>query len=177
MKATGVVRRIDELGRIVIPKEIRKTMRLREGEKLEIYVTEKEEILLKKFSTLKNIKDFAQSFADSINSFIKYNIIITDTDSIIALSGPLKKEFLNQNISEELVFAIKRRQNILEKHKKSIKLTDKKAVEGTYVMNSIVVNGDVAGLVILLTEEDQIKESDEKIAQIASQFFTKYLEE
>ncbi len=177
MKATGVVRRIDELGRIVIPKEIRKTMRLREGEKIEIYITEKEEILLKKFSTLKNISDFAQNFADSINSFTKYNIIITDTDSIIALSGPLKKEYLNKNISEELVFAIKRRQNILEKHRKPIKLIDEKEVEGTYVMNSIIVNGDVAGLVIIFTEEGIIKDTDEKIAQIASQFFTKYLEE
>lgn len=177
MKATGVVRRIDELGRIVIPKEIRKTMRLREGEKIEIYISEKEEIILKKFSTLRNVSDFAQNFADSINSFTKYNIIITDTDSIIALSGPLKKKFLNKNISEELVFAVKRRENILEKHKKPIKLTDDQEVEGTYVINSIVVNGDVAGLVIILSEEDQIKDTDEKIAQIASQFFTKYLEE
>lgn len=177
MKATGVVRRIDELGRIVIPKEIRKTMRLREGEKIEIYISEKEEIILKKFSTLRNVSDFAQNFADSINSFTKYNIIITDTDSIIALSGPLKKKFLKKNISEELVFAVKRRENILEKHKKPIKLTDDQEVEGTYVINSIVVNGDVAGLVIILSEEDQIKDTDEKIAQIASQFFTKYLEE
>lgn len=177
MKATGVVRRIDELGRIVIPKEIRKTMRLREGEKIEIYISNKDEILLKKFSTLKNISDFAQNFADSITSFIKHNIIITDTDSIIALSGPLKKEYLHKNISDELAFSIRRRENILQNYRKSIKLTDDKEIEGSYVINSIVVGGDVVGLIIILSEEETVKDTDEKIAQIASQFFTKYLEE
>ena len=96
MKATGVVRRIDELGRIVIPKEIRKTMRIREGENIEIYIDSNENIVLKKYSIMKKLGDFAQSFTDSIHSFLKHNIIITDSDSIIAISGDLKKATQNQ---------------------------------------------------------------------------------
>ena len=71
MKATGVVRRIDELGRIVIPKEIRKTMRIREGENIEIYTDTNDEIVLRKYSIMKKLGDFAQVYADSINNFLK----------------------------------------------------------------------------------------------------------
>ena len=74
MKATGVVRRIDELGRIVIPKEIRRTLRIHEGENIEIYIDEKENIVLKKYSVMKKLGDFAQSFTDSIYSFLKHTI-------------------------------------------------------------------------------------------------------
>ena len=76
MKATGVVRRIDELGRIVIPKEIRKTLRIKEGENLEIFIDDKENVVLKKYSLMNKIEDFAQNFTDSINSLLKHNINI-----------------------------------------------------------------------------------------------------
>lgn len=177
MKATGVVRRIDELGRIVIPKEIRKTMRIREGENIEIYIDGDQNVVLKKYSILKKLGDFAQSFTDAIYSFIKYNIIITDTDSVIAASGPLKKEFNNQNLSEEMISAIKRRENILEKHTKNISIIPTSTVGGTYIINSIIANGDVVGLVIILSTEDKVGEIEEKIAQSAAQFLAKYLEE
>ena len=91
MKATGIVRRIDELGRVVIPKEIRKTLRIHEGENVEIFVDTSENIILKKFSVMKKLEDFAQNLTDVVNSYIKHNIIITDTDSIIATSGEYKK--------------------------------------------------------------------------------------
>lgn len=177
MKATGVVRRIDELGRIVIPKEIRKTMRIREGENIEIYIDGDQNVVLKKYSILKKLGDFAQSFTDAIYSFIKYNIIITDTDSVIAASGSLKKEFSNQILSEEMISAIKRRENILEKHTKNISIIPTSTVGGTYIINSIIANGDVVGLVIILSTEDKVGEIEEKIAQIAAQFLAKYLEE
>lgn len=177
MKATGVVRRIDELGRIVIPKEIRKTMRIREGENIEIFIDSNQNIVLKKYSIIKKLGDFSQSFTDAIYSFLKYNIIITDTDSVIAASGPLKKDLNNQNLSDEMISAIKRRENILEKHSKPITIASGKTYEGTYIIHSIVSNGDVVGLVIILATEEKVGETEEKIVQIAAQFLAKYLEE
>jgi len=177
MKATGVVRRIDELGRIVIPKEIRKTLRIHEGENVEIYIDDNENIVLKKYSLMKKLGDFAQNFTDSIYSFLKHTIIITDTDHIIAVSGDLKKEYLNSNISDTLLTSIQRRENILEKHEKILKIKSDKDIECTYALNSIVCHGDAVGLVIILSQTDKITEIEEKIAQIAAQFLSKYLEE
>lgn len=177
MKATGIVRRIDELGRIVIPKEIRKTLRIREGDSLEIFIDNQENIVLKKYSLMNKINDFAQDFTDSIHSFVKNNIIITDTDNIIAVSGSLKKEFINQPLSENLINSIKRRESMLEKHEKSIVLSGDKEVNGTYAISTIVANGDAVGLVIVIGNEDKVTESDHRITQIAAQFLAKHIEE
>jgi len=177
MKATGVVRRIDELGRIVIPKEIRRTLRIHEGENIEIYIDEKENIVLKKYSAMKKLGDFAQRFTDSIHSFLKHNIIITDMDHIIAVSGDLKKEYINSDISDDLLSSIKKRENILEKYEKAIKIKHGETIVCTYVINSIICHGDAVGLVIILSENEKIAEIEEKIAQIAAQFLSKYLEE
>ena len=158
MKATGIVRRIDELGRVVIPKEIRKTLRIHEGENVEIFVDTSENIILKKFSVMKKLEDFAQNLTDVVNSYIKHNIIITDTDSIIAASGEYKKKYLKQPISNNL-------------------LTSIQSIEGSYIINSISAHGDVVGLVIILSTENQVGQLEEKIANITSSFLSKYLEE
>lgn len=176
MKTTGVVRRIDELGRIVIPKEIRKTMRIREGENVEIYI-DRDQIVLRKYSLVKRLGDFAQDFTDSMYSFLKYNIIITDNDNIIAVSGDIKKDYQNKPLSEDMINVISRRQNILEKHKKNLTIIDNFTLECTYVMKPIIVNGDMMGMIIILSETDKITELEEKIADIAANFFNKYLEE
>lgn len=177
MKATGVVRRIDELGRIVIPKEIRKTLRIREGENLEIFTDSSDQIILKKFSYMNKIEDFAQHFTDSIYSFTKKNVIITNTDTIVAASGPMKKTYINKPISESLEFFITRREELLEKYKKKIEIVDGESVEATYVVSSIVSNGDVAGLVILFSTDDKVDENEEKIVKIATSFLSKHLED
>ena len=174
MRSTGVVRRIDELGRVVIPKEIRKTLRIKEGENIEIYV-ENENIILKKYSLMKKLNDFAKEFTEAIYVVDKKNIIITDTDTVIAVSGPLKKDYLDKNISNDLLESIKRRENIIEKYEKSIKIIDTEGIDATYVINSIICNGDVIGLIIILSTEEVVDEFDEKIANIASQFLSKYL--
>jgi len=176
MKTTGIVRRIDELGRIVIPKEIRKSLRIKDGENLEISIDDKS-IVLKKYSLMKKIEDFAQSFTDGIYSYVKKNIIITNRDSIIAVSGSFRKEYLNQEVSEQLNKFIERRENIHEKYSKKIELIDGVELEGTYAISTIIVNGDSAGLVIIFDEVDTISEEDYKIIQIVSNFLSKYLEE
>lgn len=176
MKTTGIVRRIDELGRIVIPKEIRKILRIKDGENLEICIDDKD-IVLRKYSLMKKVEDFAQPFTDGIYSFLKKNIIITNRDSIIAVSGSLRKEYLNQEISESLNKYIDRRENILEKYKKKLELINGVELEGTYAISAIIVNGDSAGLVIIYDEEEPVSEVDYKIIQIVSNFLSKYLEE
>ena len=114
MKSTGIIRRIDELGRIVIPKEIRNNMRLKSGESLEIFVNN-DSILMKKFSMINKISDLSQELVDAMYTFLKNNIIITDLHTIIAASGKLKKELLNQNISLFLSEKIDKREKMLLK--------------------------------------------------------------
>lgn len=176
MKATGVIRRIDELGRIVIPKEIRKSLRIKEGESLEIYVDNDENIILKKYSAIKKMEDFAQDLTDSIHSFVKRNIFITDNDHIIAASGPLKKEYLGKEISEELSNRIKRREEMLEKHTKKIMIMDDKEEEGTYAVSPIIVGGDSVGLVLLFSSEEKVEDLDLSFVQIAAKFLENHLD-
>lgn len=176
MKATGIVRRIDELGRIVIPKEIRKTLRLREGENLEIYTDSDNKIILKKYSLMNKLEDFAQIFTDSIYTYIKENIIITDTDKIIAASGSLKKELLGKEISEQLENYIVRRDSMLESFQKEIKIIGEETVTGSYAFSTIVASGDAVGLVFIFSEEERLSEIEKKITEIAANFLAKHLE-
>lgn len=175
MKSTGIIRRIDELGRIVIPKEIRKNLRIKEGENLEIYI-ENENIILKKYSLLKNLIDIASIYVEVLNSLIKDNIVIIDSDIVIAASGKYKKKLLNKNISEEMEISLKRRESILETHKKNLKITDFD-IECTYSIHSIIVGGDSVGLVIIFKEDDIIDDKIDDICIVTANFLAKYLEE
>lgn len=177
MKATGVVRRIDELGRIVIPKEIRKTLRIKEGENLEIFIDDKENIVLKKYSTMNKIEDFAQELTDSIYTFFKHNIIITDNDTIIAASGKYKKKYLNKSISSYLESALLNREKSIEKYNKKINIIEEEVLEGTYAISTIISNGDVVGLVIIFDNEAVIDDQEFQICQIISNFLGKHLED
>lgn len=177
MKTSGIVRRIDDLGRIVIPKEIRKNLRVRDGDSLEILISNEEEIILRKYSMIKKISDFAQDFTDSIYSFLKHNIIITDTSNIIAVSGPLKKKYLNEEISDNLDFLIKRRDSMLENHLKPFKITPSQEEEVSYTYSIIVANGDAVGMVLIMSQDEKLTETEERIVKIASQFLSKHLED
>lgn len=176
MKATGVVRRIDELGRIVIPKEIRKNLRIHEGENIEIYINEKENIVLKKHSLMKEIGDFAQKLTDSVYPFFKQNILITDTDYVVATSGDIKKEIINTTISDNLLSIIKNR-NLMVENNKKIKINEERVYDCSYVACPIVCHGDSIGVVLILSKDERINEIDEKIGQMISSFLSKYLED
>ncbi len=174
MKATGVVRRIDDLGRIVIPKEIRRNLRIRDGESLEIFV-DSNNIILKKFSIMRNVDEYAANLVDSLHSFTKKSVIITDTDSVIACSSDIKHLF-NKSISESLGNCIKRRESILEKYNKDLVITDDFIVSCKYVINAVVASGDSVGLVIIF-DSDDISDDDMKMALIASKILAKSIEE
>jgi AbrB family transcriptional regulator (stage V sporulation protein T) len=92
LKATGIVRRIDELGRVVIPKEIRRTLRIREGDPLEIFTDRDGEVILKKYSPIGELGEFAKQFAESLNKSLGHVACIADRDAILATSGTTRKE-------------------------------------------------------------------------------------
>ena len=174
MKATGVVRRIDDLGRIVIPKEIRRNLRIRDGESLEIFV-DGDNIVLKKYSIMKNIDEYASNLVDSLYSLVKKSVVITDCDSVIACSGNVKG-LLNKSISDKLSSSIKRRESIIEKYDKELIITDDFSIDSKYVINSIIANGDSVGLVIIF-DVDEIGNDDMLIASLAAKILSKSIEE
>ena len=177
MKSTGIIRRIDDLGRIVIPKEIRKNLRIKEGDNLEVFVKE-EEVILKKFSMMNKINDLAQELTDAIYTFMKHSIFIIDTDQVVAGSGPLKKQFLNKNISDFITESIKRRDKIIQNHFKELDfIRDEKEITCSYVLSTILVNGEAAGMILIISEEEKLGESEMQMASIVSSFMTKYLEQ
>ena len=137
MKTTGIIRRIDELGRIVIPKEIRKNLRIKNGESLEIYL-ENDSIILKKYSQIESLKNVSIDYVEAFNQIIKHNIIVTDRDKVIAATGPLKKKYLDKEINEFTERSIERRDNFFEKQKKSFQIINDEEEVGYYKFSYIV---------------------------------------
>src|SRR5574344_221652 len=176
MKSTGIIRNIDELGRIVIPKEIRHELRLSGGTSLEIYVSN-DQIILKKHSPLKSIKEIAQSLSDVLSNSLNYNIVITDLFNIIASSGLYKKELINKEISSNMEESIKRREKLFENYKKEIVITNDCKLESTYAISTIISNSNVVGLILIFDENNSIDQLAYKIINVVSNFIGKYLEE
>ena len=167
MKTTGIIRRIDDLGRIVIPKELRRNLRIKNGDTLEVFV-DMESIVLKKYSPIESIEDLASKYVDSFNSVIKHNIIICDKDRIIAASGSLKKNYLGKNISEFTERSIERRDSFVERQKKTFSFVEGIEDFGYYSFSSIINNGDTLGAVIIISIDKPITDSEEKMAPILS---------
>ena len=173
MKTTGIIRRIDELGRIVIPKEIRKNMRIDNGESLEIYLDE-ENIILKKYSPIESLNTVAEKYVDIFNQVIKHNVIVTDRNKVIAVAGTIKKQYYNKQISDFTLHSIDRRDSFVERQKKSFQIIEGVNEAGYYSFSSIVNNGDAIGSVIILSTDYPISEADEKMAVILSRILSKY---
>lgn len=167
MKTTGIIRRIDDLGRIVIPKELRKNFHIRNGDVLEIFV-DNDGIILKKYSPIESIEDTALRYVDSFNKVLKHNIVVTDKDKVIAVSGSLKKSYLGKNISEFTEHSIERRDSFVERQKKSFCFVDGVEDIGYYSFCSIVCNGDTLGSVIIISLDKPILEFEEKMAVVLS---------
>ena len=173
MKTTGVVRRIDELGRIVIPKEIRKNLRIKNGDNLEILV-DGENITLRKYSQIENLTDMANIYAESFYQVLKYNVIVTDTDKVVAIAGNLKKKYLNLGISDRLTSMIERRDSFVERKKSSIEISPGLSEFGYYAVATIINNGDSIGSVIILSLDTPMLEQEEKLAMILANMLSNY---
>ena len=183
MKATGVVRRIDDLGRVVIPKEIRKTLRIKEGDPLEIFTDREGQVILKKYSPIGELTEFATEYAETLAKTTGHIACITDKDTVIAVSGGSKKEFLEQDISEELekVMDDKERYTSKENNDLAIPITKNENKERRYnsqVVYPIISDGDVIGSVILLSKDNTTKmsEIEQKVAQSAASFLGSQME-
>lgn len=181
MKATGIVRRIDDLGRVVVPKEIRRTLRIREGDPLEIFTDREGEIILKKYSPIGELGQFAKQYADSLNQTTGHIVAITDKDMFIAASGPTKKDLLTKSISHELEEVINERESVVagKEDKNYVRITNEDD-EFTYqVINPIISEGDAIGAVIILTKDAKIKfgEMETKLASTAAAFLGRQMEQ
>ena len=175
MKATGVVRRIDDLGRIVIPKEIRKTLRIKNGESVEFFL-DSDNIVLKKYSPLEGLPDFYKEYVDSIYSEIGGNVFIVDRDLILAVSGDLKKKYLDMNISTRLDEIIQNRVVVSSLDFGEINLASSLVEKASYVIAPIISNGDAIGAVIILFTNNKIDDFIIKTGTIAAKFLGKYVE-
>ena len=171
--STGIIRRIDELGRIVIPKEIRKNLRIKNGDNLEILV-DGENITLRKYSQIENATDMASVYAESFYQVLKYNVIVTDTDRVIAIAGNLKKKYLNMGISETVERMIERRDSFVERKKKELEISPGMSEFGYYTVATIINNGDSIGCVIILSLDTPMLEQEERLGMILANMLSNY---
>ena len=149
MKATGIVRRIDDLGRIVVPKEIRRTLRIREGDHLEIFTSREGEIMLKKYSPVGELGEFARSYAQALAQTTEALVCITDREYVIAAAGTGKKEVEGEQLSEEM-------EEMIEKRSTVVKTGEEQACSITKkTMSTLPCNGDCQGAVILADNSGQ----------------------
>lgn len=180
MKATGIVRRIDDLGRVVIPKEIRRTLRIREGDPLEIFTDREGEVILKKYSPISELSAFAREYAESLALTIGETVCVTDYDQIIAAAGSGKKELQNQYVNRKLEEVLKGREVIhaSAKEKRFVVLTEENALEyQEQIIYPIVCGGDVIGSVILLGKKKKLGETEEKLIACAADFLGRQMEQ
>lgn len=176
MKATGIVRRIDDLGRVVIPKEIRRTMRIREGDPLEIYTSNNGEVIFKKYSAINEISENAAQVADIMNKLAGCPVVVFDRDHVVAMSGVAKKEFSERRVSPAL-------EELMEQRRTHTARGDDQrffAVEGVdkpaIACQPILTAGDVTGAVAFLGEGKAATELQTSLISAAAQFLGRQIE-
>ncbi|MDD7795056.1 stage V sporulation protein T [Clostridium sp. 'White wine YQ'] len=183
MKATGIVRRIDDLGRVVIPKEIRRTLRIREGDPLEIFTDREGGVILKKYSPIGELTDFSKEYAESLQQSIGHIILIADKDAFISVSGVSKKDYIEKKVSSELEAIMEERKTILlgGGTGKVVPLysDDDAGKYSTQVISPIIAEGDTIGAVVIIEKDDGQKLGDleMKLAETASAFLGKQMEQ
>lgn len=180
MKATGIVRKVDELGRVVIPKEIRKNFKIREGDPLEIFTDRNGAIVFKKYAPMGDMLEVAAKFVEVLEKTSGLSACITDTETVIAVSSKLKKEYLSKSISRYLYDAIHERKIIstIKDKSKSILYGEKATKYHAQVVVPIISDGDLIGSVILFSTElnSEISIADYKLAESAAGFLGKQME-
>ena len=168
MKATGIVRRIDDLGRVVIPKEIRRTMRIREGDPLEIYTTRDGEVIFKKYSLIGGLEEFAAQFCDTLSRSTDFSAAVTDRDAVIAIAGAGKKELLGKPVSPALEQVMDQRGLYCGE---GVAVSDENEQFRAAVAAPILCGGDVLGAVLFLSPDGKpAGETECKLAQTVASF-------
>ncbi len=182
MKATGIVRRIDDLGRVVIPKEIRRTLRIREADPLEIFTDREGEIILKKYSPIGELGSFAREYAEALASASGHGVYITDRDQVVAAAGGIRKEAIGAPVTGELEEIMNEREHILtDAHSKHhVHITnDDMDNDLPQVISPILCEGDVIGSVILRGKDRSRKmgETEQVLAKCAAGFMGRQMEQ
>ncbi len=178
MKATGIVRRIDDLGRVVIPKEIRRSFRIKEGDPLEIYTDSEGEVIFKKYSPIGELSNFAGQYAEVLHKNGGLPIAITDNDHVVACSGISKREVLERRVTRNLEELMENRQI----HIATDSVPSMSAIEGfdrkATVVYPIIYGGDVSGTVAMIEDDNHTppSETDIKLVQVAAAFLGKQME-
>ena len=177
MKATGLVRRIDDLGRVVIPKEIRRTMRIREGDPLEIYTDREGGVIFKKYSQLGDVTDFAVQLCDTLSRVAGSPAVITDRDNCIAAGGVPRREVVDKRVSARVEQIMVGRQSFSASGQ-PVYLCDGSEKYRVLVAVPILSEGDVLGCVLFISEGEgpQLGEVEVKLAQTAAGFLGKHME-
>ncbi len=185
MKATGIVRRIDDLGRVVIPKEIRRNLRIREGEPLEIFVDREGEIILKKYSPIGELSAMAKEYADSIHETLDLTILIMDRDSVIAVSGAAEKDFLGKSMGRIVEQAMDERKSRVKAYGDNENsrgdivaedLGDDKYNFSNVLIMPIIAQGDPIGAVVICGNA-QLGDTEIKVAQSAAGVLSRQMEQ
>ena len=177
MKATGIVRRIDDLGRVVIPKEIRRTLRIREGDPLEIFVDRDGEVILKKYSPISELSDFAKEYAEALFDSLGSPVLICDRDTYITVAGSSKKDYLNRSMSGVVENTMEDRNTTLETQKSQISLVEGFTEEvQSYTIGPIIANGDPIGAVVIFSKESILGEVERKAVETAAGFLARQME-
>jgi len=185
VKATGIVRRIDDLGRVVIPKEIRRTLRIREGDPLEIFTDREGEVILKKYSPIGELNEFAQEYAESLNEVVGHIALISDRDAIISIAGAPKKDYFERRVSPALEKVMEEKKIVSlsrQDASKIMSITADEDGESKYtaqVVAPVISLGDPIGAVILLSKDANVKMGDleMKLANTAASFLGKQMEQ
>ena len=174
MKATGIVRRIDDLGRVVIPKEIRRTMRIREGDPLEIFTTRDGEVIFKKYSLIGGLEEFAAQFCDTLSRSTDFSAAVTDRDAVIAIAGAGKKELLGKPVSPALEQVMDQRGLYCGE---GVAISDENEQFRAAVAAPILCGGDVLGAVLFLSPDGKpAGETECKLVQTVASFLGKHME-
>jgi len=180
MKATGIVRRIDDLGRVVIPKEIRRTMRIREGDPLEIYTSNEGEVIFKKYSPIGELGTFAAQYADVMHRVSGYAVVICDRDHVVAVAGVPKRELLERRVSPALEELMEARHAYFCTGANAPRLHPVEGIDRRALAAApIVAAGDVCGAVVFLAGDEPAVagESEQKLISVAASFLGKQMEE
>ena len=180
VKATGIVRRIDDLGRVVIPKEIRRTLRIRESDPLEIFTDHEGAIILKKYSPIGELGSFAKQYAESLSQVSGHLALIADRAQIIAAAGSNSKQVLGKSVSKALEEKMNSRETVCTSRsdKDYVSVTEDESEEYQHeVIIPIITQGDVIGAVVLLSAKagDEMNEVEMKLAQSAAGFLGKQM--
>lgn len=174
MKSTGITRRIDDLGRIVIPKEIRKNLKIKENEVLEIFINN-DEIILKKFSPFNDSEKVLSDYIKVINDMTGNDVVITDRDKVILSSKRLEEKLLNKKLSEYVNDLIENRSIFLSNDMKGIEVIDNEKIKQNYYFIPFIIDSDVVGSIIMFSSKE-FDENSKSLLLIASKLLVNYIE-